>query len=38
LVDDERDAVCHGPKVRDDDHLIRLGSCMHTLYLVCHYR
>jgi hypothetical protein len=28
----------HGHGVRDDDHLARLGSCMHTPYLARHYR
>jgi hypothetical protein len=38
LANGERETVCHGREVGDDDHLAHLGSCMHTPYLVCHYR
>jgi hypothetical protein len=38
LADGERETICHGHGVRDDDHLARLGSYTHTPYLACHYR
>jgi len=38
LVDDERDAACHGRGVGDDGHLVHLGSCTHTPYLARHRR
>ena len=38
LTDGECEAVHHVHKVRDDDHLARLGSCTHTAYLARHCR
>jgi len=38
LADGEREAIRHSRKVSDDDHLVRLGSCTHIPYLVCHYQ
>ena len=35
LADGEREAICHGHEVRDDDHLVRLGSYMHMCLEVC---
>ena len=38
LADGEHEAFYHGHGNRDDDHLVRLESCMHTPYLARHYR
>ena len=37
-ADGEREAVRLSHGTRDDDHLVRLESSMHTPYLVCHCR
>jgi hypothetical protein len=36
LADGKREAFGHGSGSRDDEHLVRLGSCTHTPYLVRH--
>jgi len=38
LADGERETISHGSGSWDDDHLVRLGSCTHTLYLAHHCR
>ena len=38
LADNEREAVRHSHGTRDDDHLVRLESSMHTPYLARHCR
>jgi len=38
LADGERETARDGREVRDDDHLVHLGSCTHTPYLACHFR